>query len=131
MSSQPTLYQRGYTLSFPCVVCGQTVPLPLLELEERGCAVGCPECCQNYCFADAQLQRQLHKFEKLCRQIRDSEEVLSEASVGVDVGPHQVKIPFKLLLTRLNTTLELMLGEHRLVITFRTETSSPLASKTF
>lgn len=115
------LYQKGYSLSFPCSSCRQTVPLPLLELDERGGVVTCSHCQQNFSFSDPVLSRQLRKFEALCRQIHESEEILGHAAIGVDVGPHQVKIPFKLLLTRLNGHLDLLVGADRLTIAFRSE----------
>jgi hypothetical protein len=65
--------------------------------------------------------RQLRKFEALCSQIQESQEILGNASVGIDVGEHHVKVPYKLLLTRLNSTLELDMGEARVSIAFRIE----------
>jgi hypothetical protein len=121
MAPVEKLYQKGHSLSFPCAECRHTVPLPVFELEARDCIAECSECLQKYSFADPALLRQLRKFEDLCRQIHLSEEILSQASLGVDVGPHQVKIPFKLLLTRLNANMELAIGSHRLTITFRLE----------
>jgi hypothetical protein len=63
----------------------------------------------------------MKKFEALCRQICDSEEILGNAHVGVDCGEHRVKIPYKLLLTRLNSCLDLKLGDQSLSIMFRIE----------
>ena len=37
------------------------------------------------------------------------------------MGDRELKIPYKLLLTRLNSTLDLMVGDRPLTITFRIE----------
>ncbi|MFQ5729416.1 MAG: hypothetical protein ACE5GN_03550 [Waddliaceae bacterium] len=70
---------------------------------------------------DENLRRQLRKFEALCQQILDSEEILGNTSVGIDIGEHHVKVPYKLLLTRLNSSLELMIGDQPVSIVFRLE----------
>ena len=63
----------------------------------------------------------MKKFEALCKQICESEEILGNASIGVDCGEHHVKIPYKLLLTRLNSCLDLKIGDQSISITFRIE----------
>ena len=65
--------------------------------------------------------RQVKKFEALCRVIHESEEILGHASVGVDVGEHHVKVPYKLLLTRLSSSLELNMNGNTVSIAFRSE----------
>jgi hypothetical protein len=72
--------------------------------------------------------RQLKKFELLCRQIHHSEEILSNTSVGIFVGDREIKVPYKLLLTRLNSTLNLMMGDRPLAITFRIEPTTLIAT---
>lgn len=119
--SKSILSQKGHRLSFPCVSCHQKVPLVIFELEQIAGELHCPHCNQDYCFNDPVLLRQLGKFEALCRQIAASEEILSNSSVGVDVGQQSVKIPFRLLLTRMNACLDLIVGKHRIAIAFRLE----------
>ena len=74
-----------------------------------------------YDFDDEVLNVNSENFENLCRQIQLSEEILSNTSVGIYVGDRELKIPYKLLLTRLNSTLDLMVGDRPLTITFRIE----------
>ncbi len=90
--------------------------------------ISCPHCNKKYALSDPNLKRQLEKFIALCLQLKESEEILSDASIGVDVGNQQVKIPYKLLLTRFNSSLELKMGEKIITITFRIEPAkdSPL-----
>ncbi len=81
----------------------------------------CSNCQLTYKFSDEALQRQIKKFVALCEQIKESEEILSNTSVGVDIGEHHVKIPYKLLLTRLNALLELTISDDPVKIEFRME----------
>lgn len=65
--------------------------------------------------------RQIKKFEALCQQIHLSEEILGSTSVAIDVGPHHVKVPFRMLLTRLGSVLDLTISGQKIEILFRTE----------
>lgn len=112
--------QRGSTLEFSCQNCNNRVPFSLFELEKKQ-DVECTECNKSYRFEDEQLIIQLQKFEILCKAIRNSEEILSNTSVGIDVEGKQVKIPFKILLTRLSSCLDLKIGGKPFTIFFRFE----------
>jgi len=74
------------------------------------------------------LKRQLGQFEALCRQIHASQEILSTTAVGIDLGEHHVKIPYKILLTRLTSSLELTMGDEQISIAFRMEPIKDLPS---
>lgn len=112
--------QRGNVLEFECQKCQKEVSFSVFDLEAKQ-AITCTHCSKQYSFADETLIRQLKKFTALCTQIRESEEILGNAAVGVNMGDRSVKIPFKLLLTRLNSNLELKLGEQNVSIAFRLE----------
>lgn len=112
--------KRGKSLEFPCQKCGHDVPFSLFELDQTG-AVHCAECGQPYLFNDPTLIRQMKEFEALCRQIHQSQSILGNASIGIDMGKEQVKIPFKLLLTRLKSSLDLKIGNNPFTISFRFE----------
>ena len=117
------IMQKGHLLQFCCQTCRAPVTFSVFELEKQK-IVNCTECDLSYDFTDEILFRQIEKFEKLCRQIQHSEEILSNTSVGIFLGDREIKIPFKLLLTRLNSTLDLKVGERSLTITFRIEPTS-------
>ncbi len=112
--------QKGHFLEFPCSTCKTKVKFSLLELSKKP-EVVCTSCSTPYTFADKDLQRQLKCFNDLCAQLLDSQEILSQTSVGIDVGDHHVKIPFKLLLTRLNSQLDLKINGEVIPIAFRFE----------
>jgi len=112
--------QKGHTLHFKCRHCSTPILFSVFELENHS-LLKCQGCEKKYAFTDASLIRQMKKFEALCRQIHESEEILGSASVGVDVGEHHVKVPFKLLLTRLSSTLDLIMEGQKISIAFRIE----------
>lgn len=118
--------QKGHVLEFECQSCKSPVAFSIFELDKKEGEISCPECSLIYDFSDETLRRQLQKFEALCRQLQQSEEILSNTSIGLYVGEREVKIPFKLLLTRLNSTLELMVGDRPLSIVFRLEPAKDL-----
>jgi len=112
--------QKGHNLQFNCLCCGAPVRFSIFELDSQA-VLNCEECQKKYAFNDPTLVRQVKKFEALCRQIHDSEEILGHASVGVDVGEHHVKVPYKLLLTRLSSSLDLNMNGSPISIAFRSE----------
>lgn len=113
--------QKGHQLQFDCMSCKDPVSFSLFTLEKTDGCIACSKCQKRYAFTDETLKRQLKKFEALCRQLIESEEILSNASIGIDVGENHVQIPYKLLLTRLNSNLELSIGNLPVTITFRIE----------
>lgn len=113
--------QKGHNLQFDCQGCKKLIHFSVFELEQTEKPIQCPHCAKIYAFSDQTLIRQIKKFEALCRQICDSEEILSNTAVGIDVGDRHVKVPFKILLTRLSSCLDLMIGKQPVVIKFRIE----------
>ncbi len=112
--------QKGHYLQFSCQCCQNSIQFSVFELETNQ-QVKCKDCGQIYDFRNEVLMRQLRKFENLCRQIRLSEEILSNTSVGIYLGDREIKIPYKILLSRLNSTLDLTIGNKLLSISFRIE----------
>lgn len=110
----------GNVLEFDCQKCEKAIRFSLFELDHHS-DLTCSHCWEKYILDDEILIRQLKQFEALCCQIQKSEEILSSTAIGIDVGTHQVKIPFKLLLTRLSSCLDLEIGDQKKVITFRFE----------
>src|SRR5690242_15916590 len=102
--------QKGHHLQFDCQGCKKPIRFSVFQLESAT-PIMCEQCQKAYQFSDPTLIRQIKKFEALCRQICDSEEILSNTAVGIDVGDRHVKVPFKLLLTRLSSRLDLRIGD--------------------
>lgn len=120
--------QKGHSLYFKCLSCNHSLPFSVFDLNQKT-ELRCQECGKKYAFTDPVLIRQIKKFEALCQQIHDSEEILGSASVGVDVGEHHVKVPYKLLLTRLSSCLDLQMEGKNISIAFRIEPTRPNSAK--
>ena len=119
--------QKGYNLHFDCQECGHPIDFSVIELKE---SVRCSQCEKIYLFQDENLKRQIQKFETLCRTLVSSEEILANTTIGIGVGERQVEVPYRLLLTRLNSTLSLTVGGKALKIQFRLEPRMDLKAET-
>ena len=108
-----------------CIKCKELLSFSFHDLEEQK-IVSCPSCKKKYAFSDETLKRQLTTFAALCRQIQASEEILGSSGIGVTIGKEEVTIPFKLLLTRLKSTLDIELGKQKMQISFRIEPTALL-----
>ncbi|MBJ7449880.1 MAG: hypothetical protein JHC93_05930 [Parachlamydiales bacterium] len=113
--------QRGHNLQFNCISCKNVINFSVLNSKEMEKPLSCPNCQKSYTFSNEDLLRKLQKFEALCRQIHESEEILGDTAIAIDINNNQVKVPFRLLLTRLSSVLELKMGEHKVDIIFRIE----------
>jgi len=119
--------QLGSVLEFHCVAegCRHAIKFAILDVKNDQ-RLTCAACGQNY-FFNKELVSSLAKFDKLCRAIHESEAILGDTNVAVNVAGHEVKIPFRLLLTRLNTSLTIRIPqeidgktiEHPIDIQFR------------
>jgi len=112
------------SFSLDCIDCKESITFSILDLDASSHIVSCQNCSKKYALGEETLKRQLKKFAALCQQIQDSQEILGDASVAVDVAGQSVQIPFKLLLTRLKSVLNLSIGKTRLCIAFRVEPTS-------
>lgn len=121
MKDQSDLQQEQNSFQIDCVCCKQPVIFSISDLSTSDSPVSCTGCNKKYALDDEELKEQLTLFAALCRQIQQSEKILGNASVAVDVGPHNIKIPFKLLLTRLKSTLDLQIGNTPLTVNFRVQ----------
>lgn len=107
--------------------CGRTITFNLLELRESDASITCESCRRSYEFDDAFLAK-LEKLRVLVLAVKDAEDILGDCSVGVATANGELKLPYKLLLTRLNTQINLAGSGQTMEFHFRVE---PLASETF
>ena len=105
--------------------CDGVVKFNLAEVCQSGFQAVCPKCHRTYEF-DEVLQDKLTRMLKLVSAIRDAEDILGDSSVAVTVaGAREVKIPYALLLTRLNTLITLNFGDKKVDFHLWIEPSSP------
>jgi hypothetical protein len=113
--------QVGNKLEFNCLECNEPITFSLLSPKTCGEILSCTKCRKQYVFDDKTILQHLLQFEALCQQIHDSQDILGNTSVAVEIGSHEVRIPFKILLTRLSSVMQLKIGEENLDIKFRVE----------
>jgi hypothetical protein len=115
---EPVL-QLGSELEFGCVEedCVALVRFSVLDTGGKK-LIKCPKCKREYTF-NAELLKKLKLFEQLLRALHQAESILSTTEVEVDVHGYSVRIPFRLLLTRLNTELNLQIAGKEVHIRFR------------
>lgn len=84
----------------------------------------CPKCHRSYEF-DNNLKEKLNKLCELIIAVRKAEDILGDCNVAVTLPGQTVKIPYALLLTRLNTMITLKVGKKDVDFHFRVEPASP------
>jgi hypothetical protein len=87
----------------------------------------CPQCHRSYQF-DPNLQDKLMKLRDLITAVKKAEDILGNCNVAVEMPGKSVKIPYALLLTRLNTMITLNLNNKDIDFHFRVE---PTSAETF
>ena len=114
----------GALLDFVCPDCGGVVKFNLMELKQGDFQVMCPKCHRPY-QCDGQRQGKFMKLERLILAVRDAEPILGDCNVAVAVPAGEVKIPYALLLTRMNTMITLNLGDRKVDFHLWIEPASP------
>lgn len=113
--------KKDSTIEFHCVngQCRQVISFPLLSVEKET-KVRCAACGREYVF-DGALCGKFRKFARLVEAVRDAEEILGETRVGLDIQGHSVQVPYRILLTRMNTFLTLDIGGAKFNFRLRVE----------
>ena len=113
--------QKGHSLSFPCTACSEDVTFDLRSLQQGPIQLHCKGCKKPFVFEEGPLLVQIRKFLKLVEVLKDSEDILSMTSVAIRIGEKEVQIPYKLLLTRLTSNLEIEMEGKKVHLLFRSE----------
>lgn len=108
-------------IEFKCIQneCKGIVRFSILDVGKK-IAVQCPNCQNNYTF-NKDLTEKIKKFVELILAVRAAEDILGNTHVAIDVGEKSVQVPYRLLLTRLNTLLTLKIGSNEIIFKFRVE----------
>ncbi len=99
--------------------CRNIIPISVLKIENSKNVV-CKKCGKKYIFNE-ELIGKIKKFEKLIITVREAEDILGNTNVGIHLDGHEVKLPYRLLLTRMNTLLTLDIGGQEFTFRFRVE----------
>ena len=113
-------------VDFLCVEpdCGGVVKFNLMDFTADDMQVLCPKCHKPYQF-DAELRDNIRKLYDLIQAIQEAGSILGHCNVAVATPGGEVKIPYALLLTRLNTMLTFQLGDRSVDFHLWIEPSSP------
>ena len=113
-------------IDFKCFVdgCHGVVKFNLADIGNRSFQAVCPECHRAYAL-DAALRDKLKRMLELIHALRCSEDILGDSVVSVNVAGGEVRIPYALLLTRLNTLITLELNGKKVDFHLWVEPSSP------
>ncbi|MBE6387013.1 MAG: hypothetical protein IKD29_01090 [Lentisphaeria bacterium] len=102
--------------------CDGVFRLTLENMSQPGYQAVCPVCHTPFEF-DEVLRSKLARMLNLIVVIRDSEDLLGDAMISVNVAGGSVKIPYAMMLTRLNTVITLDLGGTKTDFHLRVEPS--------
>ncbi len=86
--------------------CGETIKFNLMDLENDKGVVQCEHCHSPYKFGKPFLKK-LKKLRKLIFAIQEAEEILDDTNVAVATPGGEVKLPYRLLLTRMNALIKI------------------------
>ena len=113
-------------LDFPCLSgdCEGVVGFDLVSVADPEFQAVCPVCHRAYALDDA-LRGKLTRMMKLIAAIRECEDILGDSVVSVNVAGGDVRVPYALLLTRLNTLISLEVAGEKIDFHLWVEPSSP------
>ena len=109
-------------VDFDCIEadCLNNIQFDLLSLEDNGLQVACSDCRRIYEFDDIFISK-LDTLRRLVLTVQSAEDILSDCNVSVTTPAGEVKIPYRLLLTRLNTMISLKIEDRTIDFNFRVE----------
>ncbi|UDQ97847.1 hypothetical protein AAEX28_12755 [Lentisphaerota bacterium WC36G] len=113
-------------IDFTCLSdnCDEVIQFDLIDVAKNDFQAVCPKCHSAYEFDD-DLRNKLQRMLNLVLAIREAEDILGDCNVAVNVPAGEVKIPYALLLTRLNTMITLQLGDKKVDFHVWVAPSSP------
>ena len=116
-------------VDFDCLEsgCGQNLKVDLMTLKAAKGQLACPACHHQYQFDRAFLNK-LEKLRALVLAVREAEDILGSINIAVTTPAGEVRLPYRLLLTRLNTLVSLDVNGKLVDFNFRVE---PLGEKAF
>lgn len=112
-------YSDANHIELQCVGCPNVLSFSLLQLGPDA-RLQCEQCGRQYVF-NAELRDKIQRFEQLLRAVYNARDMLGSANVGIAFKGEEIKVPYRLLLTRLNTMLTLNVGGTETIFRFRVE----------
>ena len=109
-------------VDFECLSedCNSSVCFNVMELCENHGQTICPDCHRSYHFEEEFIDK-LKRLRKLILAVKDAEDILGDVNIAVTTMAGEVKIPYRLLMTRLNSIISLNVGDRKVDFNFRIE----------
>lgn len=116
-------------VDFACIdeECKAAVAFNLMELEQARGRVVCPQCHREYQF-EPEFMVKLERLRGLILTVQGAADILGDVNVAITTPAGEVKVPYWLMLTRLNTLVTVDIGGRKVEFNFRVE---PLNQQTF
>ncbi len=112
-------YSTAHHIEFECISCGNMISFSILNMGADS-GLTCSKCGKQYRF-NKELLDKIRRFEKLLVAVHDVKDMLETANIAIAVKDEEVKVPYRLLLTRLNTLLKLSVNGKELTFRFRVD----------
>ncbi len=116
-------------IDFDCIEkeCQSMLKFDLLEaLGKNKQQIICQKCHRIYEF-DKNFIGKLNKLRLLILAVRDAEDILGDCHISVITVSGEVRLPYQLLLTRLNTIISLECYDNKIDFNFRVEPLNNIA----
>ena len=115
--------KNTHIIEFKCIneekECHYPLSFSLLDVEKNK-KVYCQHCNKEYIFNE-ELIKSFNQLVQLILAVRQARDILGHTYVAIDVPGHVLKIPYRLLLTRLNTLFSFHIGTQQIFFTIRIE----------
>jgi len=112
-------YSTAHHIEFECISCGNMIVFSILSMGDDSGLI-CSKCGKQYKF-NKELLDKIRRFEKLLIAVHDVKDMLEYANIAIAIKDEEVKVPYRLLLTRLNTLLRLSVNGKALTFRFRVD----------
>ncbi len=118
--------QAKAQVDFACLEkgCEGIIKFNLVDVAKKSFQASCPNCHRLFEFDD-DIRSKLNRLLNLILAVREAEPILGDCNVSVNVAGGEVKVPYALLLTRLNTMITLNIGDKQVDFHLWVEPSSP------
>jgi hypothetical protein len=109
-------------VDFKCLQhdCDAVVEFNIMGLKKNNGVVSCPTCHHQVEFNEEFIGK-LEKLRNLLIAVQEAEDILGDCNVGVTTPAGEIKVPYRLLLTRLNSLLTLDVAGEKVDFAFRIE----------
>lgn len=109
-------------VSFCCIEddCDYEIGFNIMDLIRQDGALQCPQCHRLYQF-DKEFLDKIRRLREMILAVRQAEDILDQTSIGVTTLTGEIKLPYRLLLTRMTTIFNVDIEGKKVDFLFRTD----------